>query len=354
MKLPYHIQIGAGAIRGIGKCLARAPSRRAFLISDVRLIEPRAALKSALAAASWEVFEIPVEAGESLKDIQAIYPLYGKLLDGKANRDSVIFALGGGTVGDAAGFVASTYLRGIPWVGVPTTLLAQVDSSVGGKTGINHSAGKNLIGSFHPPQLVICDTDFLRTLGSREIISGFGEVVKYGIAFDPKFFSYLEKNREKFMAMDPQVIAYSIERSLFWKCKMVARDEFDRKGIREALNLGHTFGHALESLTDYKVFQHGEAVLWGMRFALALSKVRRRLAAKTRDRVDTVLASIPIPTIPRRLKISQLIACMKKDKKIRDGKIHFVLLKELGRTFSDGRVQEEDLKTAFKLLKEST
>ena len=274
----YPIHIGPGSIHSLTKSLKRAQSKRAFIISDQALGQARAKLKSVLKKSGWEVTEIVVRAGEELKDIQSIYPLFGKLMAARADRDSTLFALGGGTVGDAAGFVASTYLRGIAWVGIPTTLLAQVDSAVGGKTAINHSSGKNLIGTFHQPELVICDTDFLSTLGAREVISGFGEVVKYAIAFDSRFYAYLQKNIDQFLDLNSEVLSTAIRKSLFWKAKLVSQDEFDVKGVREKLNFGHTFGHALESATEYQVYQHGEAVLWGMRFALALSEVRGHLA----------------------------------------------------------------------------
>ena len=349
----YDIQIGPGAIRRLPsfvKSASKGPEKRGFLIADERLTDAREAVRASLTGAGWELHEIPVKAGESLKDIEAVYPLYGELLRGKANRNSTLFALGGGSVGDAAGFVASTYLRGISWVGLPTTLLAQVDSAIGGKTGINHEAGKNLIGSFHQPSLVVSDTDFLGTLGPREIVSGFGEAVKYGITFDPKFFRELVAGVGRFFVLDPKLVPAAIEKCARWKCKTVARDEFDRKGAREVLNFGHTFGHALESITDYAVFQHGEAVLWGMRFALALSEVRRKLPAKARAPIDAFLASLPVPPIPPGFGPSELFAFMNQDKKVRAGKINFVLLSALGKTVPDNRVTEKDLLAAYRLL----
>jgi 3-dehydroquinate synthase len=349
-KSSYDIQIGPGAIHSVGGWLKPFRSKRAFIIADEKLTDARRAVLAGLAKAGWETHEFPVRAGESLKDIESVYPLYGHLIKAKANRDSVLFALGGGSVGDAAGFVAATYLRGISWVGLPTTLLSQVDSSVGGKTGINHTDGKNLIGAFHQPSLVVCDTHFLRTLSSREIVSGFGETVKYGFIFDPKFHAYLEANVGRFLELDAKVLAYSVKRSLQWKAKAVAQDEFDRKGIREVLNFGHTFGHALESVTHYESYQHGEAVLWGMRFALALSQVRRKLAAKTRAQLDSFLATIPVPPIPANFGPAEFFAHMSRDKKVRDGRLHFVLLRRLGETVSDSRVTERDLHAAYELI----
>jgi 3-dehydroquinate synthase len=346
----YSIHIGGGAVESIPKWLANRTSKRAFIVADERLTEARSALRASLSRSGWQVHEIPVRAGEELKDIQSVYPIYGELLRAKASRDSVLLALGGGSVGDAAGFVAATYLRGISWVGIPTTLLAQVDSSIGGKTGINHEAGKNLIGSFHQPCLVVCDTDFLKTLGKREIISGLGEVFKYGITFDPKLFSYLKEHALDFMALDADVLSTAIHKSAQWKCKAVAKDEFDRKGVREVLNFGHTFGHALEGITRYEIFQHGEAVIWGMRFALALSQARKKLAAKERRAIDDVLAQLEVPAIPSGFGASDLFSFMEQDKKVRNGKIHFVLVNRLGKTVSDNGVTEGNLHAAYRLL----
>ncbi len=348
------IQIGSGITKHLGKWVANSPSKRAFIIADAKLKSARTKVRSALLSAGWEVHEIPVKAGENLKDIESVYPLYGDLLKAKADRNSVLFALGGGSVGDAAGFVASTYLRGIDWVGIPTTLLAQVDSSVGGKTAINHSTGKNLIGTFHQPKLVICDTDFLSTLSAREVVSGLGETVKYGITFDPKFFTYLVKHHAQFLALDPKVLTQAIHKSLSWKARKVAHDEFDRKGVREVLNFGHTFGHALESFTKYENFQHGEALIWGMRFALALSVVRGKLKAQECAHIELFLRSLKTPPLPKALNAEKLTRLMSKDKKSRSGKIHFVLLEKLGKTTSDGDVSPKDIKQALSMLRNST
>ena len=346
----YDVRIGSGAIAEIGKWLRHRPSRQAVLISDSKLTQAREATRTALSGAGWKVHELVVEAGESLKDIKSIYPIYGELLKAGISRDSLLIALGGGTIGDAAGFVAATYLRGIDWVSLPTTLLAQVDSAVGGKTGINHAAGKNLIGAIYQPALVVCDTDFLKTLSPREIVSGFGEVLKYGLVFDPHFLKSSMTHSERFLSLEPKVLVQAIHRSLEWKCKVVSKDEQDRLGIREALNFGHTFGHALESATSYKKFRHGEAVIWGMRFALALSEVRGKMKAKVRLPLESFLKSLPVPPIPSKIKTAELFERMKKDKKVRGGKIHFVLLRESGRWVSDSGVTVADLNAAARLI----
>jgi 3-dehydroquinate synthase len=346
----HEIHIGPGAIGSIGRWLPSLKLRRAFIIADQKLDQARQELVASLKKANWEVTEILVHAGEDLKDFKNVYPLYGELLKGRANRDSVLFALGGGSVGDAASFVASTYLRGIPWVSVPTTLLGQVDSGVGGKTGINHSIGKNLIGSFHQPILVVCDTNVLSTLSQREIMSGLGEMIKYGIALDSGFFNLLNKNRDKVLKLDPDFLTYAIQRCVLWKAKIVAKDELDRKGLREVLNFGHTFAHALESATQYRVFQHGEAVIWGMRFALALSEVRKKISLKKRKEIDQFLCRLEVPLVPSQVEPDEIFRLMGQDKKVRNKKIHFVLLKELGKTLSDANVKAAELRKAYHIL----
>jgi 3-dehydroquinate synthase len=343
----YDVLIGSGVIDRLGK-LVKSETKKAVLISDKNLPEHRARTIKALTAAGWNVFEIAVEAGEGLKDFAKLYPIYGDLLKAGIDRSSTLFALGGGTVGDAAGFIAATYLRGIPWVGIPTTLLGQVDSSIGGKTAVNHPLGKNLVGSFYQPALVICETDFLKTLSSREIVSGLGEVVKYGLTFDRNFFKYVQKNWQAAVSLNSKVIQTLVAKSAAFKAKAVSKDEFDRKGTREVLNFGHTFGHALESVTGYTGFQHGEAVLWGMRFALALSKPKMKPASYSEAK--KFLFAIPLPPLPD-VKPEAFFKPMQKDKKAKDGKVRFVLLKDIGRTVLDRNISELDLEDALKEVK---
>lgn len=345
-KRSYDVHIGSGIIDRIGK-LYKGDSKRAVLISDKNLSEHRARVLKALAAGGWNVFEISVEAGEGLKDFETTYPIYGQMLKAGIDRSSTLFALGGGTVGDAAGFIASTYLRGIAWVGLPTTLLGQVDSSIGGKTAINHNLGKNLIGTFYQPAQVICETDFLQTLSKREIISGLGEVIKYGLTYDRKFFSYIQNHWQAAVGLNPIVIQSLVAKSVAFKARAVSKDEFDRKGTREVLNFGHTFGHALESVTNYQGFQHGEAVLWGMRFALALSRGKSGLSDKSYKEAADFLNSIKLPLLPN-VKAEEFFAPMKKDKKSKDGKVRFVLLKNIGQTVLNRNISEADLLNAFK------
>ena len=349
-KNSYDVLIGSGISEKLAK-LYKADSKRAVLISDQRLTEARKKVIKSLTDAGWNVQEIAVEAGESLKNIEQLYPIYGEMLKAGIDRSSTLFALGGGTVGDAAGFIASTYLRGIAWVGLPTTLLAQVDSSIGGKTAVNHSIGKNLIGTFYQPALVMCDTDFLRTLSERELISGLGEVVKYGLTFDKKFFGYVRDNWSAALKHDPAVMQQLVKSSAVFKAKAVMKDEFDRKGVREVLNFGHTFGHALESVTGYQKFQHGEAVIWGMRFALALSKVKGKLSVKAWQEADGFLSQIKLPALPT-AAAQDFFKVMSKDKKAKNGKVRFILLKNVGQTLLDRNIEPGDLLSAFKTLQD--
>lgn len=346
----YDVHVGAGIVSQLGR-LYKSDSKRAVLVSDVRLKVHREATIGVLKASGWQVTEIPVEAGEALKDLERLYPIYGQMLKAGLDRGSTLFALGGGTIGDAAGFVASTYLRGIAWVGIPTTLLSQVDSSVGGKTAVNHPQGKNLIGTFFQPSAVICDTNFLNTLSERELISGLGEVVKYGLSMDAEFFDFIRENWDLALRRDPAVMSRLVKESIQLKAKTVGKDEFDRKGIREVLNFGHTFGHALETVTDYKVFQHGEAVIWGMRFAAALSKTKKRLSDKNWREADSFLRRIAVPALPT-VAAEKFFAPMIHDKKAKDGKVRFVLLKKIGETILDRAITADDLLLSFNLMKD--
>jgi len=333
-----EVYVGSGAVRH-----AAAPGS-AIIVADRRLAGPRRALRRSLAAAGARVTELCVTAGEPLKSLPAVSKLYGALLDARADRSTTLYALGGGSVGDAAGFVASTFFRGIEWVGVPTTLLAQVDSSVGGKTALNHPRAKNAIGTFHPPARVACDTDFLATLSGRDHRSGVGEIIKCALALDPAFFARLEADLTGLLAGEPKVLSAAMVRALELKCAAVEADERDLSGEREKLNFGHTFGHALEAVTGYRVYRHGEAVLWGMRFAVALSQVRGWLAASEAARADALLARVPVPPLAGRR--AQLFERMKADKKSIDGKVSFVLLKRLGRCVRDRAVTPRDLERA--------
>jgi 3-dehydroquinate synthase len=346
----YDVRIGSGEIKKLGHCLRSAPSKKAFLFSDERCVQQRAQVLVELEKAGWQVYEHAVIAGEPLKDMQNLFSVYGVMLKNNIDRSSTLIALGGGSVGDAAGFVASTFLRGIRWVGLPTTLLAQVDSSVGGKTAVNLPEGKNLVGSFHQPSLVISDTKFLRTLSRRELISGLGEVTKCALIFDEKFYLKVKKNWQTVCDFDDQVLIEMIATSVRMKAKAISQDEFDLKGPREVLNFGHTFGHALESVTGYGSFQHGEAIVWGMRFAIAVSMLRKKLNKNSWQEIDSFLKSVPVPCLPSEISFEEYRRAMSKDKKSIEGKVRFVLLKKIGESFLDRNVTEENLKQAFEII----
>lgn len=268
--------------------------------------------------------------GEAAKTWDAVEDLMTDMLQSGLGRDGAVVALGGGSVTDAAGFAAAIYLRGIPWVSVPTTLLGQLDSGLGGKTGINLAGGKNLAGCFHRPRAVVCDPDVLKTLPPRERVSGFGEALKYGLLFDPALWKLMTGNWDALMAGDSKLTAKVVARGAEWKRKIVARDEFETKGPRELLNFGHTLGHALESASGLGTLRHGEAVVWGMRAALRLSVSRAGLSPSVALEADRFLAGLPVP-LPRRVDPVRLLALAKKDKKARGGKARFILLKAMGR-----------------------
>jgi len=351
----YPIMVGNGIVSKLGVTLKKSGyeprDNLIFIIADKSLVEHRKQLLRTLTRSGWKIHEIPVKAGEELKNIKSITRIYNELLENKADRKSLVIALGGGTIGDVAGFVASTYMRGIDWVGIPTTLLSQVDSSVGGKTGVNLLNGKNIVGTFHQPKLVLCETNYLKTLPKREHISGLGEVIKYALTYDPKLFEYLKINVNKLNALDPVILNFIVKRSLSWKVLAVQKDEKDLKGIREVLNFGHTFGHALETITHFKKFKHGEAVLWGLRFALALSIIKKNLSEEDFMRINSLLMELKIPSMPRELDLDKMGILMKKDKKSVKGEMRFILLKGLGRPVVGVKVSERDLKEAYAMLK---
>jgi 3-dehydroquinate synthase len=280
--------------------------------------------------APWNPVKVVLPDGEVYKTLDVLNNIFTALLENRCDRKTTLIALGGGVVGDMTGFAAAAYQRGVPFVQIPTTLLAQVDSSVGGKTGVNHPLGKNMIGAFHQPQCVIIDTDTLATLPDKELSAGLAEVIKYGLIGDPDFFPWLEQNLDKLLQRDSQALAYAIERSCADKAKVVAADERET-GSRALLNLGHTFGHAIETGTGYGAWLHGEAVAAGMCMAANLS---RRLGWLTPDefsRIETLIRRARLPTrAPQTLSVAQLRELMSVDKKVEAGKLRLVLPKGLG------------------------
>jgi 3-dehydroquinate synthase len=336
-KRGYDIVIGAGLYERAGELLAPLlREKRLFVVTDERVAAaqwPR--LAPSLRAAGIETILVSVPSGETSKDFAHLEKILSAVLERRPERASTLLALGGGVVGDLTGLAASLLLRGIDFIQAPTTLLAQVDSGVGGKTGINTKHGKNLVGTFYQPRLVLSDLDSLATLPRRELLAGYAEVVKYGLIDEPDFFAWLETNGPKLIAGDTAARAYAVEQSCRAKARIVASDERET-GQRALLNFGHTFGHALEAALGYGgELLHGEGVAIGMTMAFDLS-VRLGLApAIDAARVRRHLAAVGLPTRPpgEGWDVDRLLALMAQDKKVREGRITFVLARGIGKAF---------------------
>jgi 3-dehydroquinate synthase len=330
----YAIKVGGGLLSQLGaECAQLKLGQRCAVITDSNVGKrfAKAALKS-LAASGCQTVLITVPAGEKSKRIAVVEKCYDQLAAHRLERKSFIVALGGGVVGDLAGFVAATYLRGIPFVQVPTTLLAQVDSSVGGKTGVNLKAGKNLVGAFYQPQRVLCDLDTLKTLPKREFVSGLAEVIKYGIIYDAILFAQLERNLPKLLQRDAETLAAVIARCCEIKADVVGQDETE-SGLRAILNFGHTLGHAIENSSGYGKFLHGEAIAIGQVAAARLSQKVLGLPSGEVERIEKIFAQAGLPV---RIKLhaaqrKKLFAAMQLDKKVSGGEVKFVLAEKIGK-----------------------
>ena len=276
-----------------------------------------------------ELISIILPDGESYKSKDSLDSIYAQLLQNKADREITLIALGGGVIGDITGFAAATYMRGVNFIQIPTTLLSQVDSSVGGKTGINHPLGKNMIGAFYQPKCVISDMNVLKTLPSRELSAGLAEVIKYGLIRDNKFFEWLESHIQYLMEMNPKYLIEAVQRSCENKAAVVEADEFE-SGIRAILNLGHTFGHAIEVAQGYGNWLHGEAVGAGMVMAAKLSQSMGWLADKDVGRIVALIKKAGLPTEPPKISVKKYMELMMLDKKTKDGQINLVLQKSIG------------------------
>ncbi|MBT6480665.1 MAG: 3-dehydroquinate synthase [Gammaproteobacteria bacterium] len=286
-----------------------------------------------------DVAEIILPDGEANKNLDAISHIYDKLLAGKYDRNTLLVALGGGVVGDITGFAASTYLRGINFIQIPTTVLAQVDSSVGGKTGVNHPLGKNMIGAFYQPRCVLADTDVLATLPAREVKAGLAEVIKYGLVYDAHFFNWLAKNSKGIGESDPALLSHTIKTCCEIKAAIVAKDEKE-SGVRALLNLGHTFGHAIETASGYGNWLHGETVAMGMTMAADLSCRLGWIEPNVAQRIRSVLEEdFGMPAQPPAdITVEQYLDLMLSDKKAESGKIRFVLLRAIGEGVVEGDI----------------
>jgi 3-dehydroquinate synthase len=329
----YEIQIGPGQLGAPALDPAGLPSSRAVIISNTTVAPLYLdAFASSLRRCGFDVGHLILPDGEEYKNWEILNQIYDYLLAQRCDRSTTLFALGGGVIGDLVGFAAATYQRGVAFVQVPTTLLSQVDSSVGGKTGINHPRGKNMIGAFWQPKLVIADTDSLKTLPERELSAGMAEVIKYGLIRDLPFLEWLEANMDRLMERDGEALAHAIERSCANKAEVVAADEFEtaKDGGRALLNLGHTFGHAIETGMGYGVWLHGEAVAAGTVMAAELSRRLGWLADNDVERVVRLLERAKLPVRGPRLGAERYLEFMSHDKKVMAGRLRLVLMKSVG------------------------
>ncbi len=309
-----------------------------------------ARVESLIAQAGHACVTHVLTAGEEHKRLSAIEALCGSLLEGGIDRASCVVALGGGVVGDMAGFAASAFMRGIPFIQIPTTIVAQVDSSVGGKTGVNHPLGKNTIGAFHQPRAVIMDMTLLRTLPVRELRAGMAEVIKHGMIADPALFAYLEEQAEAILSGSLEALAYPVLRSCEIKAAVVAQDEKEH-GARANLNYGHTFGHAIEAVTHYERFLHGEAVALGMCAAGEMAHALGMLDAAAAARQQACCEAYGLPAHWAELPVDAAIAAMGKDKKARAGTLKFILAEEIGKVVQRTDIAVEAVRAAFEAIR---
>ena len=329
----YDIVIGPGALRQTGHQLKeQGPADKLIVITNPAVKELHGgALELSLVQVGFTVDFLTIPDGEAQKSLETAGKLYLELARRHAERSTPILALGGGVIGDLAGFVAATYKRGVPLVQLPTTLLAQVDSSIGGKVAVNHGQLKNEIGAFYQPRLVISDIDTLATLKPKVLGDGLAEVIKYGIIHDKEFFSYLEENMDRIKSFDAGALERIVSRSAEIKAEVVAKDELDL-GLRAILNYGHTVGHAIESVSDFRI-SHGEAVAIGMLAAARISLGMGTLAPGEPERIASLISKAGLPTAVPNLDPERLVSAMKHDKKVKQGKVRFILPRSLGEVF---------------------
>ena len=327
----YDIILGSGLLDRVGELLSQVlQTSRIILVTHPSLFRLYGdKVLAGLKKQGWATDIIEVPEGETSKSLQQADIIYDRLLDFNCDRKSVLIALGGGVIGDLTGFVAATYQRGIPFVQVPTTLLSQVDSSVGGKTAVNHPKGKNMIGAFYQPRMVIADLDTLQTLPKNEFRAGIAEVIKYGVISDANLFDYLEKNADKILQLDHECLAYIIKTSCSIKAEVVEKDERESH-YRMILNFGHTLGHTIEALTGYSQFIHGEAVAIGMVQAAKLSQQLEKCQDEVPKRLRKLIKKCGLPSQWPDLDSQAVIECLYHDKKTMNHKIKFILVKELG------------------------
>jgi 3-dehydroquinate synthase len=339
----YPILIGGGLLEDAASFGVVPAAASALIVSNTTVAPLYAhALRTVLANRFRTVHLLELPDGEAHKNLETLNLIFDALLGHGSDRKTVLFALGGGVVGDMTGFAAASYMRGVPFVQVPTTLLAQVDSSVGGKTAINHPLGKNMIGAFYQPQLVLCDLNTLQTLPPRELSAGLAEVIKYGPIYDMAFFDWIESNIEALVARDPAALAHAVKRSCEIKALVVGQDERET-GLRAILNFGHTFGHAIESGLGYGEWLHGEAVAAGTVLAAELSARMGMLSSAEVARTRQLLQAAGLPTRAPRWPAERYLELMGHDKKVQAGRLRLVLLRRLGEAFVSADFSHEKL-----------
>ena len=345
----YPIHIGRNLISDASLVLPHLKRKHVAIVTNTTVAPLYLnKLSEALQSADVKVIPIILPDGEAYKNTETLNKIYDVLLQNRCERNTTLVALGGGVIGDLTGYAAATYLRGVPFIQIPTTLLSQVDSSVGGKTGINHPLGKNMIGAFYQPQLVIADIDTLQTLPSREFSAGMAEVIKYGLIRDADFFDWLETNIKSLMKLDEQVLSYAIYRSCQNKAEVVARDEHEQ-GERALLNLGHTFGHAIENAMGYGVWLHGEAVAAGTMMAADLSQRTGWLTATEIIRIQNIFKAVNLPIEAPQLGVEKYLDLMGLDKKVENGKIRLILQHAIGKSVITSDYDVEKLKATLAL-----
>jgi 3-dehydroquinate synthase len=325
----YPIEIGRGLLTRPGALSPWIAGDSALIVTNDTVAPLYLEQARAAVGPDTRLAECILPDGERYKNLDILNRIFDAAIDRRCDRLTTVIALGGGVIGDMAGFAAATYQRGVPFIQVPTTLLAQVDSSVGGKTGVNHPRGKNMIGAFHQPVGVLADTATLDTLPDRELRAGIAEVIKYGLIGDRPFFDWLEAHMSALLAREPEALAWTIEQSCRNKAAVVAADEFEQDR-RALLNLGHTFGHAIEAATGYDSWLHGEAIAAGMCMAARLSERLGLVGADDRQRVEALFAAAGLPTQPPAIAPERMQTLMAGDKKVRDGRIRLVLLDAIG------------------------
>ena len=338
----YPIYIGQGLLDQ-AQLLTRHISGKQVMIVTNTTVAPLYLEKVKALLASFSVAEVVLPDGEQYKTLDTVNLIFDALLENRFDRSCTLIALGGGVVGDMTGYASASYQRGVNFIQIPTTLLSQVDSSVGGKTGVNHALGKNMIGAFHQPKCVVIDVDTLDTLDDRQYSAGMAEVIKYGLLGNADFLDYLQNNMVNLMARDKALIIQSVYQSCFDKAEIVAQDELE-SGKRALLNLGHTFGHAIENTLGYGVFLHGEAISVGMLMAAELSHRLGDLTTQEVLQVKDLLEKSNLPiSVNGKISALEFLSAMRVDKKVIDGRIRLILMKKLGQSYITDNYQKEQL-----------